>query len=287
MCFPFSSTFGMESAAANRRPQEQTPRSSATAFPLGPKLRTLPVVHSPRQTPPRLHPLSARLPLKLTSEPDTQGLAKSKRLRSRNVDLTLGCLRGLEAGSEMNGCHGGDEPPGPLQGARGAGQEAEWQSGLLLPGLMQLQVAGDRGSEGGYPSLGPLFEGESCIRETQNIKPKEITAFELFTCLSTCLPCLSQTCGHPTADTLQVDFPIEILHLKTFNFDVFFRVQWAQMKDALRDVSTGEPQMTLGTEGWSRPVWRRWPFLQLLPQPCRAPFSELSIAVASITHCRF
>lgn len=129
---------------------------------------------------------------------------------------------------------------------------------------------GDRGSEGSYPSLGPLFEGESCIRETQNIKPKEMTAFELFTCLSTCLPCLSQTCGHPTADTLQVDFPIEILHLKTFNFDVFFRVQRAQMKDALRDVTTGEPQMTLGTEGWSRPVWRRWPFSQAAPPavPC-------------------
>ena len=26
---------------------------------------------------------------------------------------------------------------------------------------------------------------------------------------------------------------------------------------------------------------------KLLPPPCRAPFSELSIAVASITHCRF
>ena len=112
-------------------------------------------------------------------------------------------------------------------------------------------------------------------------------AFELFTCLSTCLPCLSQTCGHPTTDTLQVDFPIEILHLKTFNSDVFFRVQRAQMKDALRDVTAGEPHTTLGIEGWSRRVWRRRPFSQLLPSPCRAPFSELSIAVASITHWHF
>ena len=41
----------------------------------------------------------------------------------------------------------------------------------------------------------------------QNIKPKEMTAFELVTCLSTFLPCLSQTCGHPTADTLPDGFP--------------------------------------------------------------------------------
>ena len=34
-----------------------------------------------------------------------------------------------------------------------------------------------------------------------------MTAFELVTCLSTFLPCLSQTCGHPTADTLPDGFP--------------------------------------------------------------------------------
>jgi hypothetical protein len=59
---------------------------------------------------------------------------------------------------------------------------------------------------GGYPSLGPLSEEESLTRETQNIKPKEMMAFELFACLSTFLPCLSQTCGHPTADTLPNGF---------------------------------------------------------------------------------
>ena len=41
------------------------------------------------------------------------------------MDFILGCLRGLGVGSEMNSCHGGDESPGPLEGTRGAEQEAE------------------------------------------------------------------------------------------------------------------------------------------------------------------
>lgn len=73
------------------------------------------------------------------SDPNTQGLAKSKCLRSRNVDFILGvvgCLRGSGTGSEMNSCRGGDEPPGPLEGTGRAEQEAERQSGLLFPVLM-------------------------------------------------------------------------------------------------------------------------------------------------------
>ena len=81
----------------------------------------------------------------------------------------------------------------------------------------------------------------------------------------------------------QMDSPVESLHLKMFNFDVFFRVQWGQMKDALRDVTTGAPQ-TPWDWGPEPPVWR-WrppsqllPALAVLPSQCyRSPCSLLSV----------
>ena len=84
----------------------------------------------------------------------------------------------------------------------------------------------------------------------------------------------------------QMDSPIESLHLKMFNFDVFFRVQREQMKDALRDVTTSEPQTTLGLRAGA-PRVEAMASLTVAPSPCRAPFSVLLVAFASISHCRF
>lgn len=72
-------------------------------------------------------------------------------LQSRNVDFILGAvgsLRGSGTGSEMNSCHGGDEPPGPLEGTRRASRKLSGNQDFCFQSWCSPERRGHRGSGG-------------------------------------------------------------------------------------------------------------------------------------------
>ena len=123
MCFLFFSAFDMESAAANRRPSGMsTKKQHHTLYGLDQSSqppRNSPLLFAQADTAPGCIRCPACRPLNSDVRPKLC-------LQSRNVDFILGAvgsLRGSRTGSEMNSCHGGDEPPGPLEGTRRASRK--------------------------------------------------------------------------------------------------------------------------------------------------------------------
>lgn len=138
------------------------------------RVPSLPAIHlsssSPRQTPPRLHPLFCLLSSTqlLTSDPNVSPVKEWILFWS-----AVGSLR-LRTGSEMNSCHGGDEPPGPLEGTRRASRKLSGNQDFCFQSEC-LALSGGHREVGGYLASGLLLKKTVALRKPRTVKPKDTT----------------------------------------------------------------------------------------------------------------